>query len=99
VLISSLDLTIEYPERRRGFTQSIQENSRIIPQLGYEILKLSDSLFMNYLNHPGRAPCKTPPERACCIFYNIGSFHIRVRAGIAGYHFVFESFWHVKMIS
>ena len=23
----------------------------------------------------------------------------RVREGIAGYHLVFESFWHVKMIS
>jgi len=28
------------------------------------------------LNHPGRAPCKTPPERTCCILCNIGSFHI-----------------------
>ena len=51
---------------------------------------LSDKLFINYstiefyvilvndiiINHPGRAPCKTPPERACCILCNMGSFHI-----------------------
>ena len=28
------------------------------------------------VNHRGRAPCKTPPEWACCIFCNMGSFHI-----------------------
>jgi UDP-N-acetylglucosamine enolpyruvyl transferase len=28
------------------------------------------------LNHPGRAPRKTPPEQASCILSNMGSFHI-----------------------
>ena len=30
---------------------------------------------------------------------HVGATIHRVRAGIAGYHFVFESFWHVRMIS
>ena len=45
-----LDLTNEYPERYCSFTRSIQENSGIVPRLGYELLTLSNSLFMNYFN-------------------------------------------------
>jgi hypothetical protein len=26
--------------------------------------------FLCAINHPGRAPCKTPPERVCCILCN-----------------------------
>ena len=50
VSIMKVELTIEYPECYCGFTRSIQENSGIVPRLGYELLRLSDSLFMNYLN-------------------------------------------------
>jgi hypothetical protein len=50
VRVSESDLTIEYPERYCGFTRSIQENSGIEPRLGYELLTLSNSLFMNYFN-------------------------------------------------
>jgi hypothetical protein len=46
----NLELTIEYPRRYCGFTRSIQENSGIVPRLGYELLTLSNSLFMNYFN-------------------------------------------------
>ena len=50
VPIMNLDLIIKYPEPYCGFTRSIQENSGIVPRLGYELLRLSDSLFMSYLN-------------------------------------------------
>ena len=48
--IVNLDLTIEYPERFCGLARSIQENSGIVPRLGYELQTLSNSLFMNYFN-------------------------------------------------
>jgi len=38
--------------------------------------RLNASKAPAILNHPGRAPCKTTPERPCCILYNMGSLHI-----------------------
>ena len=46
----NLDLTIEYPQSYCAFIRSIQENSGIVPRLGYELLTLPNSLFMNYFN-------------------------------------------------
>ena len=43
---------------------------------GLWIITILFQKWNNKVNHPGRAPCKTLPEQACCILCNMGSFHI-----------------------
>ena len=82
-LLSGTQL-IRWQTKRRTFylsVNSIREN------LGPAVLTVSRVIFSfsryqrrspsdTFINHPGRTPCKTTPERACCILYNMGSFHI-----------------------
>jgi hypothetical protein len=35
-------------------------------QISFSFLTIHKQFTLSLLNHPGRAPCKTPPERAWC---------------------------------